>query len=161
MGKPRLPSTIRCANEKCGEEFKPRCRTSKYCCRECQIESRRLHGKVIEKRCPKCGKTKMSKDFNKQRSASSGLSSYCRGCNIERRKEARKVISYICEVCKKQNKRVSMSPRAESKRRRVCLDCAKKITLSKNDGRPWNYSGTKYFSGRAYSAWKASAKRRG
>lgn len=47
------------------------------------------------------------------------------------------------------------------KRKSICLKCAKQITLDKNGGHPWNYSGTKYFTGRAYSSWKASAKRRG
>lgn len=58
MGGSKLPLKIFCANERCNVEFKPRNKTSKYCCRECQIDARRLHGKVLEKRCPKCGKTK-------------------------------------------------------------------------------------------------------
>jgi hypothetical protein len=39
---------------------------------------------VVEKRCPKCGQTKVASDFYRNRSNSNGLSSECKPCTQER-----------------------------------------------------------------------------
>ena len=43
--------------------------------------------KMTAKRCGRCKETKPASEFNKMRSAASGLQSYCRPCNLAKNKE--------------------------------------------------------------------------
>lgn len=156
----KLPDKICCSNEDCQEWFKPRSYTSKYCSKDCQIDARRLKVKPKSKYCPKCKETKEAKEFGQQKSSASGLSPYCKKCIKIYRKSKRVKVSYICEKCGKEHKRYKYSDKREMTRTNVCNVCANQIIIENNNGRPVNYTGTKYFTGKAYASWKSSAKRR-
>lgn len=156
-----LPLEIECNNKYCNIKFKPRSYKSKYCSKGCQIDARRLKEPVTEKYCPMCENIKPANEFNVQKSASCWLSSYCKNCLSIRRKRNRQVVEYICIKCNKVFERIKYSYNKEKIRTETCNLCSKKLILDRNGGKPVNYKGTKYFTGKSFSAWKNSAKRRG
>ncbi len=110
------------------------------------------------KRCSKCKIEKSLKDFTILKTTGKILS-WCKECYKHRNKN---LYHYECVDCGKpcQRNKTNTIEKENAKSNR-CNKCAKNKIIKDNGGVPINYNGTYNFSGKSYSAWKSSAKRRG
>ena len=105
--------------------------------------------------CSHCHKEKKLSDFGTSKHKCNGLLSWCRQCYKERNK---KLYSYKCVECGDAFKRTNVVDETGDNR---CNLCSKHKIMREHGGNTVNYTGTKNFAGKTYSAWKASAKKRG
>lgn len=71
-----------------------------------------------------------------------------------------KAYVFVCSSC---NKRVELKRREFAKdftHSGVCTKCLYKARITSNGGKPFNYTGTEFFSGKILAGWKNSALRR-
>lgn len=142
----------------CKKEFQAKKRCRKYCSQRCQWDAKKkpLLNYIVEKKiCSKCKKEKSAKDFWKQSGTRDGLHSWCKDC----KKQKSKTIVYNCIDCGKEIKRKKFKYQYREFKK-ICPQCSIKRVLQKNGGRPCNYKGTDYYTGKDYTKWKSSAKKR-
>ena len=142
----------------CKKEFQAKANCRKYCCQRCQWDAKKrspLIEKPTSKICTKCKKNKSIDKFWKQPGTIDGYHSWCIDC----KRHKAKVVIFNCVGCGKEIKRNKYKYKHVIKN--ICPKCSMSIIIKKNGGKTTNYTGTDYFTGSNFAAWKSSAKRRG
>lgn len=140
----------------CQKQFRARQSKSVYCSQRCQWDAKRLPPLlIVSKKCSICKQEKEATAFVKQQNTRTGFSSACKECINNSRKPS--IIECPCQDC---GITVLRKVHPWSKRSYVCPKCSIRRIMLKNGGKTVNYTGTDYYTGRTFAAWKSSAKRR-
>lgn len=155
----KLPNSVCCPQ--CGMGFKPRSWKSVFCGKTCQYAAKRVVPPLLStKRCSSCCEQKPRECFHASKSATTGLQAQCKACQHNRQR-LRVYAKHKCVDCGVAVRWLVKSPAVEALRVARCVGCVSLRRLVANGGAPHNYTGTSHFTGKDYSAWVGSAKRRG
>lgn len=131
----------------------------KYCSHQCYAQGRSNKNRYAPgtSRCSCCKQVKPIEEFSRSKKSSNGVTSWCKNCYKTR---SRPLFYYICVNCYEKRSRIKRHTEEIEALNVVCQSCKRKMMLEKNNGIGHGDTGREHFSGRTYSAWFHSAKRR-